>query len=40
MTAVGAMTRDECIATRKIADFEKFVPYGLKMQAVQTVTDS
>ncbi len=26
------------IATRNIADFEKFVPHGLKLVAVETVT--
>jgi len=37
MIAACAMTRDMRIATRNIADFEKFVPYGLKLLAVATV---
>ena len=38
MIAASAMTRDAQMATRNISDFEKFVPYGLKLLAVETVT--
>ena len=36
MIAACAMTRDVRVATRNIDDFEKFVPYGLKLLAVET----
>lgn len=37
MIAACAMTQDARVATRNIGDFEKFVPYGLKLLAVETV---
>ena len=37
MIAACAMTRDVSVATRTIGDFEKFVPYGLKLLAVETI---
>lgn len=37
MIAAVAMTRDLRLATRNIRDFEKFVPYGLKLLRVETV---
>ena len=36
MIAACAMTNDVQVATRNISDFEKFVPYGLKLLAVET----
>lgn len=36
MIAACAMTNDVRVATRNICDFEKFVPYGLKLLAVET----
>jgi len=38
MIAACAMTKDVQVATRNIGDFEKFVPYGLKLLPVTTVT--
>ncbi|WP_395719591.1 type II toxin-antitoxin system VapC family toxin [Prosthecobacter sp.] len=38
MIAACAMTQGVRVATRNIADFEKFVPHGLKLLAVETVT--
>ena len=38
MIAACAMTHGVRMATRNIADFEKFVPHGLKLLAVETVT--
>ena len=38
MIASCAMTKDVQVATRNIGDFEKFVPYGLKLLPVTTVT--
>jgi predicted nucleic acid-binding protein len=38
MIAACAMTQDVQMATRNIGDFEKFVLYGLKLLAVETVT--
>jgi predicted nucleic acid-binding protein len=35
MIAASAMTNDMRVATRNISDFEKFVPYGLKLLAVE-----
>ncbi len=37
MIAAAAMVADERVATRNIKDFERFVPYGLKLLAVETV---
>lgn len=37
MIAACAMSKDVQVATRNISDFEKFVPYGLKLRAVETV---
>lgn len=37
MIAACGMTQDSSVATRNIGDFEKFVPYGLKLLAVETV---
>jgi predicted nucleic acid-binding protein len=36
MIAACAMSKDVQVATRNISDFEKFVPYGLKLLAVET----
>ena len=38
MIAACAMTHQMRVATRNITDFEKFVPHGLKLLAVETVT--
>lgn len=38
MIAACAMTHGVQVATRNIADFEKFVPHGLKLLAVETIT--
>jgi predicted nucleic acid-binding protein len=38
MIAACGMAQDASVATRNIGDFEKFVPYGLKLLAVETVT--
>jgi len=38
MIAACAMTQGVQVATRNIADFEKFVPHGLKLLAVETIT--
>lgn len=38
MIAACAMTHGVQVATRNIKDFEKFVPHGLKLLAVETVT--
>jgi hypothetical protein len=38
MIAACAMAGDVRVATRNIAGFEKFVPHGLKLLAVETVT--
>jgi predicted nucleic acid-binding protein len=38
MIAACAMTRNVRVATRNIADFEKFVPHGLVLLAVATVS--
>lgn len=38
MIAACAMTQNVRVATRNITDFEKFVPHGLKLLAVETVT--
>lgn len=38
MIAACAMTHGVNVATRNIADFEKFVPHGLKLLAVETIT--
>ncbi len=37
MIAACAMTHGVQVATRNIKDFEKFVPHGLKLLAVETV---
>lgn len=37
MIAACGMTNDVQVATRNISDFEMFVPYGLKLLAVETV---
>lgn len=37
MIAAGAMTRNVRMATRNVADFEKFVPHGLMLVPVETV---
>ena len=39
MIAATAMNLGIEVATRNIADFERFVPYGLKLIAVPTVTE-
>lgn len=38
MIAACAMTHGVSVATRNIADFDKFVPHGLKLLAVETIT--
>lgn len=38
MIAACAMTHGVQIGTRNIADFEKFLPHGLKLLPVETVT--
>ena len=38
MIAACGMTQDASVATRNIGDFEKFVPYGLKLLPVETIT--
>lgn len=38
MIAACAMTHGVQVATRNIADFEKFVPHGLKLLPVATIT--
>lgn len=38
MIAACAMTHGVSVATRNIADFEKFVPHGLKLLPVETIT--
>lgn len=38
MIAASGMTQSVRVATRSVADFEKFVPCGLKMLSVETVT--
>ena len=38
MIAASAMTRNVQVATRNIADFEKFVPHGLMLLKVETLT--
>lgn len=38
MIAACAMTQGVRVATRNIADFEKFVPHGLKLLPVETIT--
>ncbi len=37
MIAACAMTHDVRVATRNIGDFEKFVPYGLKLLPVSSL---
>lgn len=37
MIAACAMTHGVQVATRNIKDFEKFVPHGLKLLAVETI---
>lgn len=37
MIAAAAMSSHVPVATRKIKDFERFVPFGLKLEAVPTV---
>ncbi|MFO1486694.1 MAG: type II toxin-antitoxin system VapC family toxin [Verrucomicrobiaceae bacterium] len=37
MIAACAMTHGVQVATRNIADFEKFVPHGLKLLPVETI---
>lgn len=37
MIAACAMTRGVRVATRNVADFEKFTPHGLMLLAVETV---
>lgn len=38
MIAACAMIQSVRVATRNITDFEKFVPHGLKLLAVETLT--
>ena len=40
MIAACAMTHQMRVATRNIADFEKFVPHGLMLLPVETVAKS
>jgi len=39
MIAACAMTHQVRVATRNVADFEKFLPYGLQLLAVPTVNE-
>ena len=38
MIAAAAMSEHSALASHNIADFEKFVPYGLKFEPVPTVS--
>lgn len=38
MIAAAAMCRGHAVATRNIADFERFVPFGLNLERVPTAT--
>lgn len=37
MIAAGAMAAGVPVATRNVRDFERFLPFGLKLRAVETV---
>jgi len=37
MIAAAAMCQRQVVATRNIADFERFVPYGLRLERIPTV---